>query len=385
MSKDTRLVNGQELRCGYTTGTTAAAASVGALEWLITGEMPKAADVRLPSGDIARLDLYPVSRDEKNAISYAIKDGGDDADITTGARIMAKVGFREGTSGKDGNSIDILGGKGVGKITQPGLRCKVGEPAINPVPRKMIGENIRQLLKRHKVKRDVYVEISVPDGEDLAKKTFNPRLGIVGGISILGTTGIVEPMSEKALVDTIKTEIDSKYEKNSKLILITPGNYGSDFCKEYLGLDIEQGVQISNFVGEALDYIKYKGFKKILFVGHTGKLVKLAGGIMNTHSLYADCRMELIALYSMLNGASMEQAEEILTCVTTDKVFDVINAYPLAKNVKDKLMERALFHLMHRLRGTGIEIEVIMFTGNRENIIESSGARRLVEQLQEER
>lgn len=157
--------------------------------------------------------------------------------------------------------------------------------------------------------RGLDVEISVPGGDEIAKKTYNPRLGIVGGISILGTSGVVDPMSEKALIDTIKVVVDRQHAKDPEHILIAPGNYGRDFCREELGLDIENAVPVSNYIGEALDYIRYKGFKKILFVGHTGKLIKTAAGIMNTHSSYADGRMEIIAVHSALWGAGQRNGQ----------------------------------------------------------------------------
>ena len=255
--------------------------------------------------------------------------------------------------------------------------------SINPMPRQMIVDSIERVKKSHDFSGGLAVEISVPRGEEAAQKTFNPRLGIVGGISILGTTGIVEPMSEKALVDTIKISIDKRYAENPESILISPGNYGRKYCMEELELDIDKSVQISNYVGEALDYIKYKGFKEILLVGHMGKLVKLAAGVMNTHSAYADCRMETIGVHCACLGANPETVEAILGCITTDEAFDIIKDKPYDGAVKERLIAKVMDHLNFRLKNQ-VKIEVLMFSTGRDHIIKSSGAEEFINKFTEE-
>lgn len=365
--------NGERLRTGYTTGTTATVAAVAAAKMLITGESVHEARVSLPQGDEAMLEVKSCRIHDNTCTAVVLKDGGDDPDITHGTEIYASVSLTP----KD---IEIKGGKGVGTVTTEGMRCAKGEPAINPVPRKMIKDNLKSLASSLDYSGGFSVTISVPEGEKLAKQTYNPRLGIVGGISILGTTGIVWPMSEKALIDTIKVELDRKYADNPEYVIISPGNYGQDYCQNNLGIDINDAVKISNFLGDSLDYIAYKGFKKVLLVGHTGKLVKVAGGIMNTHSSYGDCRMEIISAYSALIGADSDTIGNILNCVTTDQAMDIIKEKEYYSSLKKKLAERVKYHLDFRLKGK-TEIEFIMFTTDKMHTMESSNFRTFLKSL----
>ena len=372
-----RLVNGKKLRCGYTTGSCATAAATASLEMLLTGKKLLQVEIKLPKGQEAIFDVENAQWSNDEAVCAIIKDGGDDADATHGLPITVKVTKTET------EDIIIDGGIGVGRVTQDGLQCKVGEAAINPVPRKMIRENLLRVCRRHGYHRGLRVEVSVPGGEEVGRKTFNPKLGIIGGISILGTTGIVEPMSEKALLDTIKVDIDKRYAENPERILIAPGNYGMDFCKTYLGLDIDKAAEISNFVGEALDYIKYKGFKEVLLVGHTGKLVKIAAGVMNTHSLYADARMEVFVTHSAILGAPVPLLEKMLKCVNTDKAFELVKDMPWFPELKRRICDRALWFLNFRLKDE-VKIEVVVFTTDRNNLIKSEGADELIEKIRKD-
>lgn len=358
--------NGKALRFGYTTGSCATAAAAAATEMLLSGSRVERADITLPSGEKAVFAIEDIDMREDAVTCSVTKDGGDDPDATHGAKIFAKVKKREA-------DILLIGGRGVGLVTAKGLQCKVGEPAINPVPRKMIRENARRILQSYSADCGLEITISVPDGAEIAQKTYNPRLGIVDGISILGTTGIVDPMSEKALVDTIKAVVDKQYAEDSENILISPGNYGREFCQEYLQLDIQRSVPVSNYIGEALDYIRYKGFKRILFVGHTGKLIKIAAGVMNTHSSYADCRMEVIGVHSAICGADPQTVGQIMNCVTTDEAFDLIKDMSYYEAVKNRILEKVLYHLRFRLKGAA-EIEIVMFTSDKDHIIKSPGA-----------
>ena len=372
-----RLVNGRKLRYGYTTGSCAAAAAAASLRMLLTGDVVSHVRVRLPGGDTAMFEIRNPCLTSNKAICSIVKDGGDDPDVTHGLSITAEV------SKFDDGGILIEGGEGVGRITQEGLRCKVGDPAINPVPRKMIRENLIAISEKNGYFGGIKVRISVPGGEKIAKNTFNPRLGIVGGISILGTTGIVEPMSEKALVDTIKMDIDRRYAENCDRILIVPGNYGKDFCKNTLGIDIDRAAIISNYVGEALDYIRYKGFREVFLVGHTGKLIKIAAGVMNTHSMYADARMEVFAAHVGALGASSEMIEEILHCNTTDQAFETVSEMPWQDELKKRICNKAMEHLNFRLHNE-VEIQLTMFTTNGMNTIKSPGADGMAEAFREE-
>lgn len=371
--KEFIVKNGKEMKYGYTTGSCATAATVAAAEMLLSGSKLVTATINLPSGEDAMFQLNNIELMPDYCFCSVTKDGGDDPDVTHGAEIFAKVVLKD-------EGIEIVGGKGVGVVTTKGMRCPKGEHAINPTPRKMIKENLELLGKRLGYSGGFFVEISVPAGEELAKHTYNPRLGIVGGISILGTTGIVEPMSEKALVDTIKIMLDKKYEENPELVLISPGNYGQEYCANNLGLDIEKAVKMSNYIGETLDYIKYKGFKKVLLVGHTGKLVKIAGGLMNTHSSYGDCRMEIISAYAALLGAEKNLIDKILQCVTTDEAMDLLIDKPYYEELKAKLVERVKYHLDFRLKNS-CEIQFTMFTTDKKHLMESEGFKSMIEEF----
>lgn len=362
--------NGKKLKYGFTTGSCAAAAATAAAAMLLSGEKMQEAEITLPSGETVSLPVVDAELKPEQVICAVIKDGGDDPDVTHGARIFAKV------SRSQVPGVLLKGGEGVGVVTAKGLQIAEGEAAINPVPRRQIAENLRRIAAGCHYdlqEKGLEVVISVPGGAEIAKKTYNPRLGIVGGISILGTTGIVDPMSEKALIDTIKTVIDKAYAENPKRILIAPGNYGRDFCKEVLGLSIDRAVPVSNYMGEALDYIRYKGFEEVLLVGHTGKLIKLAAGIMNTHSSCADGRMEVIGVHSALCGADTETVKGIMQCITTDQAFDLLKEKPYYEAVKASILEKVMYHLAFRLKQT-IRIETVLFTGDRNHVIKSAGA-----------
>lgn len=287
--------DGKRLRLGYTTGSCAAAAAKAAAWMLLTGRRKSTVALDTPKGIHLELPVEDIQMGE-DTVSCAIrKDGGDDPDITSGTLIYAAV------TRMDSPAITIDGGKGVGRVTKRGLDQPVGNAAINSVPRQMIEENLRQVCRLCDYPGGLQVMISVPQGEILAQKTFNPRLGIVGGISILGTTGIVEPMSEEALVQTIHVELNQK-RTTGDYVLLTPGNYGSEFIRGEMGLDMNLAVQTSNFIGDSLDTCRSLDFSGALLIGHIGKLVKLAGGMMNTHSKYGDCRMDILAAHAGMAG-----------------------------------------------------------------------------------
>lgn len=256
----------------------------------------------------------------------------------------------------------IDGGRGVGRVTKPGLEQPVGAAAINKVPRQMIRENLEAVCEKYGWQGGLKAVISIPQGEELAAKTFNPRLGIVGGISVLGTSGIVEPMSEQALIETIRVEMRQKLANGMEYLLVVPGNYGIDFLEQYgHGLDLNDAVKCSNFVGEALDAAVEFGAKGVLLVGHIGKFVKLAGGIMNTHSHNADSRMELLTVHAALLGAPTELLQKMMECVTTDDALKYLKEAGLLKPVMDRIMERMEFYVNHRTQSS-IELGVITFS-----------------------
>ena len=350
--------NHKKLRYGYTTGSCAAAASKAAAAMLLSGKESSYVELHTPKGIDLRLEVLDISR-EDNAVSCAIqKDGGDDPDVTNGILIYAKVS-REPA---DEAQIIIDGGIGVGRVTKPGLEQPVGAAAINKVPRQMIRENLEAVCEQSHYHGKLSVVISIPAGVELAAKTFNPRLGIVGGISVLGTSGIVEPMSEQALIDTIRVEMRQKLANGMEYLLVVPGNYGIDFLDQYgHGLQLEDAVKCSNFVGEALDAAVEFGAKGVLLVGHIGKFVKLAGGIMNTHSHNADARMELLTVHAALLGAPVELLQKMMECVTTEDALKYLKEADLMEPVMERIMGKMEFYVNQRAQHQ-LELGVITFS-----------------------
>ncbi|WP_304116478.1 cobalt-precorrin-5B (C(1))-methyltransferase CbiD [Phascolarctobacterium succinatutens] len=346
---------GKNLRCGYTTGSCATAASKAAAAMLLTGERIDSVRIDTPKGIVLNLEPLEVMLTADFASCAIRKDSGDDPDDTNGVLVYAKV---EKTAEP---GIMIEGGVGVGRVTKPGLACAVGGPAINPTPRKMITTEVGKVMTEAGYTGGLKVTISIPAGVEIAKKTFNPRLGIIGGLSVLGTSGIVEPMSEKALVETMYVEIRAQQAAGNKNLLVFFGNYGEDFTRDEMKLDLEGHVTCSNFVGELLDYAVFCGFETLLLIGHSGKLVKVAQGVMNTHSKYADCRTELFALEAMFHGASVEVGKEIYSCLTTDEVTKVLKRENIFEPVIEKVTDKIDFYMQHRVHGK-IKTAALMFS-----------------------
>ena len=346
---------GKNLRCGYTTGSCATAAAKAAATMLLTGERVDSVRIDTPKGIV--LNLEPLEVEQKgNYVSCAIrKDSGDDPDDTNGILVFARVD-KVAEPG-----VHIEGGLGVGRVTKPGLACSVGGPAINPTPRRMITAEVTSVIEDNAYDGGLAVTISIPEGVEIAKKTFNPRLGIVGGLSVLGTSGIVEPMSEKALIETMYVEMRAQKARGNKNLLVFFGNYSEDFTRDVMQLDLEGAVTCSNFVGELLDYAVFLGFETLLLIGHSGKLVKLAQGVMNTHSKYADCRTELFALEAMFHGASIEVGQEIYGCLTTDEVTKILKRENLFESVIEKVTDKIDFYMQHRVHGK-IKTAAFMFS-----------------------
>lgn len=368
---ETVVKNGKELRCGYTTGSCAAAAAKAGAVMLLSDELVDSVVIYTPKGIALSLQVEDIVK-QKDWVSCSIsKDAGDDPDVTDGIKISARVELL-----KEGILID--GGKGVGRVTKEGLPCKVGEAAINPVPRQMISQALEQTAQKYNYKGGFSVVISAENGEVIAGKTFNPRLGIEGGISILGTSGIVEPMSEKALIDTIHLEINSRIAQNNEYLLISPGNYGRDFALREFGLDIDRAVKCSNFIGETIDYAVYKNVKNLLLIGHAGKLCKIAGGIMNTHSRVADCRCEIFAAHAAMAGASQAQVEEIMGAVTTDEINGMLERFGLDEQVYKSMLKKIEFHLNQRTAFC-CRVEAVMFTNGGAAFYQTEGAQAVIQ------
>lgn len=349
------------MRYGFTTGSCAAAAAKAAAYMLLTGKLKNEITIETPKGILYTAQLVDIDRKEKEVRCAVQKDGGDDPDITTGAYIYAKVSYAQVFYAKDTEQkIEIDGGTGVGRVTKPGLDQPVGNAAINHVPREMIEKEVMQVCQLADYQGSLAVEISVPDGEKLAQQTFNPRLGIVGGISILGTSGIVEPMSNQAILDTIRVELNQRRVQGFDYVAVSPGNYGLNFMKETYGYDLDRSVKCSNFIGDTIDMAVELGFRKLLLTGHIGKLIKVAGGIMNTHSKEADCRMELLAAFSIRESVDPDKIRKVLDCVTTEEAVQILKNSGKVQIIMKTIVERICFYLEKRAKGK-LQIDCILY------------------------
>ena len=352
--------SGQKLlRCGYTTGTCAALAAAGAARLLLTGTTPETVALRTPKGIVVEVAPLFCRKTADGAECAIEKDGGDDVDVTTGLPVTAQVALLPDASG-----VVISGGKGVGRVTKPGLDQPVGEAAINHVPREMITEALHREAENAAYQDGFSVTISIEGGEEVAKRTFNPHIGVEGGLSVLGTSGIVEPMSQQAILDTIQLEMNqaSLRAGTPRRLILAPGNYGLDYLHEtYPKFAAVPVVKTSNFIGDTLDMAASAKFEEVLLVGHVGKLVKLAGGIMNTHSHSADCRTELFCTHAALCGASRKVCTALMDAATTDACLDILDAADLRTPVLESLLRAIQLHLDRRAAGT-FRVGAILFS-----------------------
>lgn len=392
------VVDGKRLRMGYTTGTCAAAAAAAATRALVGGGFPSLVRVDTPAGIPVDVDVEDAHQGSGWASCAVRKDAGDDPDVTDGLAVYARVERQAAADesvddasapaddaasadasapeGAPAPTVDVEGGAGVGRVTLPGLDQPVGAAAINSVPRQMIRQAVALEAQAAGVCGRFLATISVPEGAAVAQKTFNPRLGIQGGISILGTTGIVKPMSTQALVASIHAEIDVALATGRKDLLITPGNYGRHFAADALGLDAESSIQCSNFIGETVDYAALQGAESMLIVGNIGKMVKVAAGVMNTHSRMADARLETLAAYAGACGAGAKTVRDVLACATTDAALDVLDAAGCLVDVMSLVMERISYHLERRAAGK-LNVQAVVFSNVRGLLGQTAGAQAL--------
>jgi len=366
--------DGKRLRRGYTTGSCAAAAAKSAALMLLAGRRLESIHLVTPSGMELDLPLQDIVIADNYVSCGVIKDSGDDPDVTDGITVYARV---EKTGCP--YTVEIDGGKGIGRVTKPGLDQSVGSAAINSTPRRMITEELLQVCEDIGYTGGLKVVISAPAGTDIAKRTFNPRLGIEGGISVLGTTGIVEPMSEEAIIESIALEIRQRKALGEKRLILTPGNFGADFLKSIYRIEEERIVKCSNYVGKALEAAIGAGFTQVLMAGHIGKFVKLSGGIMNTHSKEGDCRAELMASSALFAGASAETARLLFDCVTTDEMLCVLDKAGILSGAMEALKTRIEAALEAKFAGQ-LEIGVIVFTAGNAELLKTGNARRWMEE-----
>lgn len=370
----------KELRKGFTTGSCGAAAAKAALYMLLTGSVKDEIEIITPGGAVFRTEVKDIFRGENRVRCSVVKDGGDDPDVTTGLHVTAEVRAEERTDGD--LEIQIEGGPGVGRVTLPGLDQPVGNAAINRVPRQMIEKELSEVAELLDFRGRIRVILSVPGGEAAAERTFNPRLGIEGGISILGTTGIVEPMSTRAILDTIRVELNQRKALGDRIAAVSPGNYGLNFMKETYGYDLNRSVKCSNYVGDTVDMVREMDFRGMLLTGHIGKLIKVSGGIMNTHSKEGDARMELLAAGVIRAGGSMDTLRGILNCRVTEEALGIIQAESsaLLRTSMESVMDRILYYLRKRA-GEELPVECILYSNEFGLLAASPGAMDMLEEL----
>lgn len=349
---------GKKLRYGYTTGSSATAATKAALMYLLDDgkhDIPEVT-IKLPSGNSLTINVNSLEKKGNGVLASVIKDGGDDPDVTHGLEIFSKVSLR------NDSKINIFGGTGVGKVTKKGLPVEPGNSAINPVPLKMIRETVEEMLPEG---LGADVEIFVPKGEETAKKTLNAKLGIIGGISILGTTGIVKPMSEESWKASLAIELKMALENagNGEAIFLF-GNRGKQYLSDNFDDNTSQVIVISNFVGYMFDRACEFEAKKIYFIGELGKFVKVAGGIFHTHSRVSDAKMEILTANALLVGESTENMKKIMASNTTEeatKYIEKTEVYSLlAEKAKQKCEEYC------RRNGWELEVETLIISAEKE-------------------
>lgn len=362
------------LRTGITTGTCAAACAYVAAYNLIEVYSETSVDIMTPAGKLVSVEIADSYKSGDTSWCFVRKDSGDDPDITNGTLVGCGVRFLsqnehepEELKGYREKNMLITGGRGIGTVTKNGLSCPVGYPAINPVPRKMIFSSVENAFSDLKsdiiIDQGVMIEVTIPDGETLALKTFNPNLGIVGGLSVLGTSGIVNPMSEDALVETIRLDIRTKVCEGKKNLIMVPGNYGEEFLKSEYQLNPDDFVKCSNYVGKTVRMMADEGVEKLLFTGHIGKLIKVAGGIMNTHSKYGDHRMEILHSFICKVDPSYldsDKASLILGMNTTDEACNYLEEAGLLKQVMRLAAEAVKENIEKEVQGK-FTCEVILF------------------------
>ena len=366
----------EKLRCGYTTGSCAAAAAKAAAEMIFTGHTVERVQLMTPKGIMIEPDITDVNLGDGEASCAVAKDSGDDPDITNGIKVCCRV--RLAASG-----VKIFGGEGIGVVTKPGLDQPVGEAAINSVPRKMIAAAVSETAEKYGYSGGFEVTVSVPGGRELAKKTYNPRMGIEGGISVIGTSGIVEPMSSRAVIETIRAEAGMRRAAGQRNMLLTIGNYSEDYVQRSLPFSLERSVTCSNFIGDAIDIGMELGFESILIIGHIGKLVKLGAGIMNTHSSWADGRMDVLVTCGVLAGADTDTLKRLPDCATADAAMDILDEAGYLEGTADILAQRMDGYLRAKVKDA-VPIGALAFSYKRELIIKTALADQLIRAVTEE-
>jgi cobalt-precorrin-5B (C1)-methyltransferase len=309
----------EKLRTGYTTGTSATAAAKAALLAIINQTKIEDVEVKLPKGSFIKIPIYLCQFDKNGSKCSVIKDGGDDPDVTHGAEIVVDLSFTDKI-----NEIEIDGGEGVGVVTKPGLGLELNKAAINPVPKKMINDNLREIINKYHLKKGIKVIISVPKGKELGPKTDNPRIGILNGISILGTSGIVIPFSTASYAASIRQNLDVAIAMGNDTVVLTTGGRSEDFAKKIVNLPEHCFVQMGDFSGYTIQQCAKKEIKKAYVVGFIGKLAKMAAGVKQTHVKGSKVDMNFLAELAKKCNANDKTIESIKKANTARHVSEII-------------------------------------------------------------
>ncbi|MGL5312745.1 MAG: cobalt-precorrin-5B (C(1))-methyltransferase CbiD [Peptostreptococcaceae bacterium] len=372
-------IDGKKYRRGYTTGSCATGAAKAATYMLLTKKKINIINIDTPKGIPLTLNVENINLSNDYVECSIEKDGGDDIDATHTMHIYARAELVD----KESEDIIVCGGEGIGVVTKRGLSVEVGKAAINPTPMKMINSELRKIIGDKPSDtigngKALKITIFAPKGQEIAKKTFNPRLGIVGGISIIGTTGIVEPMSDEGWKKSLSIELQMKREQGLDKIILVPGNHGEQFIREQLNLDMKYVIRTSNFIGYMLKEAQRMGYKKILMAGHIGKFIKLSAGIFNTHSKVADARSEILISNLAMMKAPYEFLEQINKCLTAEEAVEIIDnsEYTDFYNI---VSNKCKFKVDEYLVDEDIEVEIMMFSMDKTLLGKSDNADSLVE------
>lgn len=342
-----------QLKRGWTTGACATAATKAALTALISGEFPDPVSITLPKGEAPAFPLCFEKLENDFAQVGIVKDAGDDPDVTHGATIFSKV-----TIGTKGSGIVFKGGQGVGKVTKAGLPVAIGEPAINPIPRKLMTQEVEVLCQEHNIDADFEITISVPGGEEMAKHTWNPRLGILGGISILGTTGIVHPFSCSAWINSIHSGIDVSRASGVNHVLAATGSTSEKAAQDIYSFSDEAILDMGDFVGGLLKYLRKNPIPNITLAGGFGKFSKFANGALDLHSGRSQVDLDWLAELSLRLGLGKKDALKIRQANTAMEALQIAQGeIPIAAQIANLAQQQAV----KTLGDADINVEVIIF------------------------
>ena len=344
----------KKLKTGFTTGTSATAAAKGAILAIINQSKIENVEVKLPKGNLMKIPLHFCEYQKDQGRCSVIKDGGDDPDVTHGAEIIVDLSFTDKK-----NEIEIDGGEGVGIVTKPGLGLEINKPAINPVPKKMITENLREIANELLLTKGIRVVISVPKGRELGPKTDNPRIGILHGISILGTSGIVIPFSTASYAASIRQNLDVSIAMGNETVVLTTGGRSEDFARKIIDLPDHCFVQMGDFSGYTIQQCAKKNIKKAYVVGFIGKLAKMAAGVKQTHVKGSKINMEFLSKIARNCGAKDEVIQSILKANTARHVSEIIKENEIT-GFFDNICDETFNH-MKKLSEDKIVLEVILF------------------------